>query len=257
MLILGGDIPRAPGLGWLGVGGREDPRKANHPLRANRLMEVERIRRNIRYPSFSWPLDQGQTGTCVGHGGKHWEITAPVRRTKRLGPPTAIDLYLETTKRDPYHKGQPDTSLQDGTDITSLFLVFRDLYGFVSDFDWTNDIDDVLDFMCSGQGGVVLGIPWYRSMFHTTREGIVLVDLASGLAGGHCIYADEVEWQRKGSEVPMLSGPNSWGRPLDFGKLDPKTGQTDGRWRMDLNDLRRFLVDGGEAVAGRELPRAA
>lgn len=228
----------------------EDPRKADHPLRA-RLDRATVKRRNVHLLMPGYPLDQGSTSTCCGHGGKHWELTAPVRRTKRLGPPTAIDIYLAATKRDPWHNGQPDTSLQDGTSITAVMLGLRDEFGLIESFDWTDNVDEIIDHLCSEGGNApVLGLPWLNSMFTTTPEGFVTVDWSSGMAGGHCLAMDSVNVTRG-----FASGPNSWGRPADFGKINPKTGLSDGRWRIDLDDLRRLLAEGGDACVAREVPR--
>jgi hypothetical protein len=240
-------LPSTPELGWLGF---EDRRKAAYPLQARLTASV---RRNVSYAMFGYPLDQGKTGTCVGFAGKHWELTAPVIGTKRLGPPTGIDFYLAATERDQWHGGQPDTTLKDGTSLTALMLGFRDKFQLITGFDWTDDPDTILDFMCGDDGGpVVLGLPWYRSMFETTEEGFLTVDPASGLAGGHAILCSHVNVTRG-----FLSGPNSWGRPADFGRLNKLTGQRDGRWRLDLDRLLYLLDEGGDCVAARQLPRAA
>jgi hypothetical protein len=234
------------GLGWRM---KEDPRKADHPLRVAAPVQ----RRNVHLLMPGFPLDQGQTGTCVGHGGKHWELTAPVRRTGRMGPPTAVDMYLAATKRDAWHNGQPDTSLQDGTSITALMLALRDEFGLISSFEWTDDVDKIIDHICSDDGNPpVLGVPWLRSMFETTPEGFVIFDWSSGWAGGHCIEMD-LHSETRGH----AGGPNSWGRPIDFGKINPKTGLSDGRWRIDYDQLRRLLAEGGDACIARELPRSA
>lgn len=233
------------GLGWAM---EEDSRLVDHPLRANRLPADEVPIRNVNYLMPGYPLDQGQTGTCVGHGVKHFELIAPVRRTKRLGYPTAIDFYLEATKRDPWHNGEPDTGLQDGTSVTAAMLALRDVFGYIESFDWTQDIAEVLQFMSLPDGGpVVLGLPWYQSMFTTGPDGIVKVDKASGLAGGHCITASWISVSRR-----LIGGPNSWGRPIDFGKLNRATGFRDGRWRMTWEDLGDLLLNGGVACAARE-----
>jgi hypothetical protein len=88
-------------------------------------------------------------------------------------------------------------------------------------------------------------------MFTTTVEGFVTVDWSSGLAGGHAILASMAN-----VKSGFIGGPNSWGRPADFGKLNLLTGQRDGRWRLDLDDLRRLLLEGGDAVAARQLAAA-
>lgn len=243
---------RVPGLGWKM---NEDPRKADHPLKA-RLATPAPLR-NISWAMFTHPLNQGMTSCCVGFATKHWELIAPVIRTRVLGPPTGVDFYLAATKRDPWHNGQPDTTLQDGTSITAMMLALRDEFHLIEGFDWTDKVDDILQFLCSPTGGpVVLGLPWLNSMFTTPPDGILKVDTTSGWAGGHAIAASLLSISRPGEGTdPIIGGPNSWGRPADFGKLDPKTGMRDGRWRMHVEDLRTLLREGGDACAARELRR--
>lgn len=234
------------GLGWKQ---KEDPRKADFMLRANRLPPEQVQLKNVNFAMFGFPLDQGQTGTCVGHAAKHWELTAPVIKTKRLGPPTAIEMYLAATARDEWHNGQPDTTLQDGTSITAMMLALRDEFHMISAFHWTDRVDDILQYMCMDDGNsIVLGLPWLNSMFTTDEEGFLNVDMNSGWAGGHCIDGSTLNVKRG-----FIGGPNSWGRPADFGKLNKKTGLRDGRWRMDLDKLRLLVREGGDACAAQEV----
>ncbi len=237
-------MPSYPGLGRIP---ERKPEQDRHPLRA-RLADVPVVRRNKRWPSFTWPLDQGRTGTCCGHGGKHWEITAPVIRTKRLGPPTAIDIYLKATTFDPWHGGKPDATLQDGTSVNAVMLALREL-GYVAEFIWEfDDLDPILDYV-STTSGVILGIDWPEAWFTTTPEGF-LRDLGPNedWVGGHCIFCDEVNFTRG-----YIGGPNSWGRPIDFGKVNPKTGLSDGRWRMSFEAAREVIIRrNGECCAAIE-----
>ena len=227
---------------------QDDHQKADCQLRPRLLRDGPVVRRNRYFPMFGWPLDQGMTGTCCGFAGKHWGLSAPVIQHRRLGPPTGIDLYLAATKRDPWHGGQRDTSLQDGTSLTALMLALRDEFGHIAEFLWTNEVDDIIDYMSRDDGGpVILGLPWGRSMMRTDQEGIVRVNRAEDFIGGHAICANRLNWKQG-----RIEGPNSWGRPADFGKLNPATGLSDGRFRFDLDDLRWLMERSGDAVIARE-----
>lgn len=231
-----------------GLGFRREaaPRRANFPLSAQLPETI--VRRNHYWPMFGLPLDQGATGTCVGHGGKHWEISVPVIRTQRLGPPTAIDLYLAATTRDPWHNGQPDTSLQDGTSVNALMLALRDQYKLIGAFDWElSRVDPVLDFL-SEVGPVIIGVNWYDSMFRTDQEGFLHLPTTARIAGGHCLCINGIDIKRG-----FVYGPNSWGQPADFGRFNPNTGRSDGRFRMSFELLARLIGEDGEACAAREL----
>jgi hypothetical protein len=234
------------GLGWKQ---KEDPRNADHRLKAL-LPRREVPLKNVTFPMFGYPLDQGQTGTCVGHAAKHWELTAPIIRTKRLGPPTAIDMYLAASKRDEWHGGQPDTTLQDGTSLTAVMLALRDDFHMISEFKWTDKVDEILQYLCmDGANSVVLGLPWKASMFTTDENGFLHVDRNSEWVGGHALDGSLL----RVAEPGHIGGPNSWGRPADFGKLNKKTGMRDGRWRLYLDDLHYLMGEGGDCVAAFEV----
>jgi hypothetical protein len=63
---------------------------------------------------FSKPLDQGNTGTCVGHGWKHRLMAAPMVR-KAGDKPSAFDIYDAAIKVDEWTDNDNDTDRQMGT----------------------------------------------------------------------------------------------------------------------------------------------
>jgi len=89
------------------------------------------------------------------------------------------------------------------------------------------DLDSSLQTLMDRPG--ITGIPWYNSMFNAPSNGMLTVDLTSGLAGGHELCVDEV----KAADAPgngtgeiIVGGPNSWGESWGY----------QGRWYMKASD---------------------
>lgn len=82
-------------------------------------------------------------------------------------------------------------------------------------------------------GPVLIGIPWYESMFTPARDGHIPVDKKSGLAGGHELLVREYDAVKDRVWVD-----NSWG--LSWGVR--------GRGYLNGADLRALLSDGGDVT---------
>lgn len=228
-----------PGFGRIYA---EDPRDDKYLARP--LLAVEPpTRKTVYYAMFSKPLNQGLTGTCVGHAGKHFMLTAPTIQTKPAVEPTAITLYKEACTRDEWTFNDSG-DLQFGTSIRGMMKALQDR-GLIGSYVWGRTVDDVIDWICSGKGPVILGTDWYRSMMQTTDEGIMQVDFSSGRAGGHGYLVSG--WDNKKG---LLTGPNSWGDT--FGRK-LKSGKRDGRFRLDPTKADRLISEGGEAGMAVEL----
>jgi hypothetical protein len=237
-----------------GLGRRAEhkPEQRRHLMRDHTMQGVTVVRKNTYWPMFSFPLDQGATGTCVGFGTKHWELSAPIIQTTRMGPPTGFDFYEAATTRDAWHNGRPDLTHQDGTSVNAAMLALRDVFGYIDHFDWAFNVDDIIDFLCT-HGPVILGVNWYSSMFTTDEEGILAITTGAKIEGGHCLCANQADIKRG-----LIGGPNSWGRPADFGKLNVRTGLRDGRWYMPLELIDRLVArEEGEAAASNEIRKVA
>jgi len=100
--------------------------------------------------------------------------------------------------------------------------------GRIQGYRWAFGLDEVIQTL-GYLGPVVLGIPWYESMYEAP-DGVVSVD--GQVAGGHCILARAISLSR---QAVMLR--NSWG---------PDWGIGGDAW-VTFADLDKLLRDQGEA----------
>jgi hypothetical protein len=109
--------------------------------------------------------------------------------------------------------------------------------GYIERYWWAFGIDQVIDTLV-GFGPVVIGIPWYDSMYTTRPDG--LVEVGGRMVGGHAITLTGFE--RRGFGSPrrareVVRWRNSWG--LGYGLR--------GDGFIAVEDLERLLADRGEA----------
>lgn len=129
----------------------------------------------------------------------------------------------------------------EGTSVLAGAKVIR-TEGYIDSYRWAFTIDDVIDALIE-IGPVVLGIPWFESMYETRPSGMVEVD--GRLVGGHCItltgYHPNIRLWREGwrERFEVCRWRNSWGQT--YGR------NGDGYIRVE--DLERLLWGryGGEA----------
>lgn len=246
------ETPAERGLGWLPA---PDPRDALHTIRSvmPNLTTPKIIRISTRLAFFSSPLDQGQEGTCVGHGFKHWMMTAPVV-SKAAQRPTAVELYLGALPRDEWSENDNPPDMQFGTSLNACAKYCRAL-GALDSWKHSENPDEVIDFLAgvdqeTGQrvgGGVILGLPWKDTMWDTDEKGFL--DVGGQEIGGHCVFGN---WWNQRAE--FMGGPNSWGR--SFGPLD-RRGRRTGFWKLTKAALFRLFDEGAHAVMALEkrIPR--
>lgn len=210
-----------------------DPRRMAFPMRPH-LQEVTSGR---ALPDFGVLehgriTDQDQTGTCVGQGLLGWENCYPRGRRHQQGIQTAFRWYDEATLIDPWPDNDLDrqagTSTQAGAQVAVK-------WGLGKSYVWATTLEDARASIVSEVSAVAFGTYWYWSMDDTDPNGILTVDLNSGIAGGHlwlCIGVVEMF-----GKVYYLC-QNSWGE--GWGK--------DGLFLVSEEDMRKLLYSGGEAV---------
>lgn len=171
-------------------------------------------------------LDQGQNGTCVGHGWASWLSCTPVQS---WGDPIAI--YNRATELDEWPGNEHD--LRSGTSVRAGVKVLEEL-GRVHSYVWANDSHDVANWILR-RGPVVIGIPWYQGMMVLSNDGYVV--LGGSQVGGHCVLVYGCDLTTR-----TLFLQNSWGS--GWGEL--------GRFKMTFDVLDSLLSDHGECCAAVE-----
>jgi hypothetical protein len=190
-------------------------------------------------------LDQGQEGSCVGHGVVGEWLASPVRG--RLGNYTtvgaqiaghqlAVAVYDAARKVDEFEGD--DT---EGTSVRAGLLVGRQR-GWYGGFNWAFNMRDLRAALQAGP--VVIGVEWHQDSYDTQPNGDLRV--TGPVVGGHCILVTGYSPNYNG-RGPRYRLRNSWGA---WGLR----GSGDGYVSPD--DLNRILfAAGGEAAipSGRHL----
>lgn len=197
-------------------------------------------------PSKVWtfnhtPLDQGHTGTCVGHGWKHSLMAMPLTR-KAEEPPSAFDIYDAAIKVDQWPENDNDTARQMGTSVRAGAQVLQTL-GLLKEYSWCYSADDIIRWL-AGQdakgkfvgGPVVIGIPWYQGMFETDANGFL--NISGALVGGHCLCLNELHADG------VIEGIQNWALPWG---LNGK-----GHFLIRPETLDVLVKQDGEACASTE-----
>lgn len=153
-------------------------------------------------------LDQGDLGSCVGNGWTAARATSPGARVKGSDEQTAVSLYSEACGLDDVAGGWPPEDTGSSVLAGAKAAVRR---GWFSSYSWAFTLDSVV--AAAVHGPVVIGIPWYNSMFEPVAgpggSSWLEVDRRSGLAGGHCLLVRGVSVGGRG--VPYFLLRNSWG----------------------------------------------
>jgi hypothetical protein len=182
-------------------------------------------------PDTSWafpvaPLDQGETGHCVGFSMANWGINLPVQ-----------DNYTNQDGHDFYYKckvvdGEPGA--EDGSNVRAAAKVLRQM-GKISNYAFASSINEIKYWLVNN-GPLIIGTDWTNDMFNPDIEGIV--HPTGDIAGGHAYLCNEV----KGDTY--LGFQNSWGAwGLNW----------TGKFYMLISEFVTLFRSGGEACAAVEL----
>lgn len=178
-------------------------------------------------------LDQGMTGTCVGHGWAGWSQGAPlmIKPSPEMQP---MALYDEFILNDEWTDNDVDPDRQFGTSVRAGAKVLKAM-GHIANYLWAESVDNLRAWHLAGFGTIVLGINWYTGMEDPDRHGVLHV--TGGIAGGHCVKT--TGWNDERDAVRIQ---NSWGRGW---------GEAGHAWILRA-DLARLLAEDGEACAAVE-----
>lgn len=168
-------------------------------------------------------LNQGQEGSCVGHGFAH-ELLATPFPIKGLNHPRAVAIYKKAQTLDQY----PGENYQ-GTSVLAGAKAVMQLYpGTMESYRWATNLQDVVATI-GYHGPVVLGVSWYQGMYEPDSKGFIHV--SGNVIGGHCLLALGVDIAKN---AVLLH--NSWGE--DWG--------IKGQCWISFDDIKRLLQEHGE-----------
>lgn len=203
--------------------------------------------RNVEPRTVLWEegtvTDQGSEGACVGFAWMNELLATPyapnTQPSSRTANRLARSYYYEAQKLD-------DTPGENyvGTSVLAGAKVIKNK-GFIDEYRWCFNIEDIRGALIS-EGPVVIGVPWYKKMYETTPEGLVVV--GGSKVGGHAIlltgYVPKLTIGSKTLEV--FRWRNSWG---------PDYGVNGSGW-ITAKDLKKLMRQGGEACVPmkRSLP---
>ena len=209
-----------------------DERSKEYGVR--KLLGTKPIEKQAIFWSEGTVLDQGSEGACVGFGWMAEVIASPMQPdeqpTEYLGNSLAQFYYEEAKKIDEW-PGED----YSGTSVLAGAKVMK-RQGFISEYRWCFSIEDIMDTIVK-RGPVVVGVPWYSSMYKTNSSG--LTSISGNKVGGHCLVITGYDPAMKiGSQtLEVFRWRNSWGK--EYGK--------NGSGYIKVSDLRRLFEEGGEA----------
>jgi hypothetical protein len=224
-----------------GLGRRHAPddRDCNFPMQA--LFRPKPKRRKQPW-EMERVLDQGDSGTCVGHAWRLWLEMAPKLHPASygLGP---FDIYRAAVLLDEFKENDGEatqmdpTKLVDGTSVRAGAKVMA-AQGYIGAYHWAYDAATIADYVTRADGSpVVMGTNWYHSMFDPDpRTG--RVEVKGPVDGGH---AWVIRWFD--SRHMLFTGVSSWGAEFGIG----------GQFFLRYEDLDRLVKEDGEACCGVEL----
>lgn len=188
-------------------------------------------------------LDQGPTGTCVGHACYNFLRSEPIQSAAK-SVPSPFAIYRAAVKLDIWtdndHEATDD--IPDGDARlefgTSIRAGMQALMGFerLKSYLWAFALQPALEFVLT-QGPVVLGVNWYSTFNSPDDEGIVRITENARLEGGHAVL-----WRGADTRRGLARISNSWGE--DWGR--------GGDFFLPLRDLERLIHEEGEACTAIE-----
>lgn len=229
-----------------------DPRLGRHVRhddrsRAYRFPTEGLTLRSVRHTRRIPVLDQGQLGSCTGNAGIGACGTDPLYGSvpSRIQPllvaqgayplneDGAVELYSAATRLDDAPGQYPPTDT--GSDGLSVAKALK-AAGMIAGYRHTFTLQDAL--LALTVTPVLTGVNWYNSMFDPQPDGRLVVDFASGLAGGHEFVVDEIDVENEDIWATQSWGP-AWGVFRD--------GRP-GRFRIGFTDYGRLLAQQGDVT---------
>lgn len=189
-----------------------------------------------------WPigvvLDQGQEGSCVGHGwtGELVSSPRPFKTAPEHGHEFAVNLYSRAKVLDEW----PGEDYSGTSVLAGAKAVVEK--GFMGSYRWAFGVEDVRSAVIS-EGPVVIGIPWRQGMYEASNG---VVSVTGNVVGGHCLvltgYNPRARLVGQPGYHEIFRWRNSWG--LGYG--------LNGNAFIKIEDLAGLLYGGGEACVPQD-----
>jgi hypothetical protein len=220
-----------------------DDRDCLYPAR----LVLDRLSPKRRATPWKRPrvLDQGATGTCVGHGWRGWYEAEPTLHGVGEGP-DAFTIYRQAVLLDGFADNDGDATapayqLQAGSTVRAGAKAMQ-ADGVIGSYVWAFRAKEIADYVTRVDGSpVVVGTNWYRGMFEPDRK-TGRVRMTGGIAGGHC-------WVVNWFDGKLFECYTSWGD--SFGLKD--ANGIGGMFKLSMGQLDRLIREDGEACMGVEL----
>jgi C1A family cysteine protease len=182
---------------------RFDERSKRYAAKKKSARRADRVYKRWTPPSIV--LDQGKEGACVGFGATAAIMSSPGSHVLKNPTQFASGLYKFAKFID-----QWEGERYVGTSVLAGLKSLQRL-GFIKEYRWCFKTADVIDALLT-TGPVVVGIPWYESMYETKANG--LVEVGGAEVGGHCLllYGYNPAKVLRGDGVQeVVYWRNSWG----------------------------------------------
>jgi len=179
-------------------------------------------------------LDQGNTGTCVGHGWANFLRCAPIQSNAGIDA-LRWQIYKDAILLDEWPDNDYDPHMQYGTSVRAGAQATTNLSRLKS-YLWAFSLQPTIEWVLT-QGPVVLGTNWYDSMFHTDVNGLLTIKPRAKVVGGHCYLLRGVN-TKKALATCSNSWGDSWGESGDF--------------YLSFKDLERLILEDGEVCTAIE-----
>jgi hypothetical protein len=238
-----------PAQPFLGRRAIHDPRDLRHEHRMRTYLATVPAPPRPTPWGFAWPpLDQGRTGTCVGHAGKELLLAEPLPQGTPTSQPTAFDLYDLACTLDEFTDNDNDATAgrQSGTSGNGLMKALRAL-AYITAYKNAdpNDPGPELNDWLALVGPVCVGIDWPENWFNTDDHG-TLPPPSANIAGGHEIL---IRWHDAANDRYLIQ--QSWGTAV--GAYVPTIGQRDGLMYAKTAYILDLIKHDGDAKAPTEV----
>lgn len=171
-------------------------------------------------------LNQGDTGTCVGHGTTHALEDKPIRTPGDVDP---YAIYRLACTLDPWTDND-DGDLDAGTSVLAGMKAAQQM-GYIESYYSVTTMEE-WDHVLMEVGDIVIGINWYSSFDAVGPDGYAELNPNLGIRGGHCLKADA---RNRGTGWNRLK--NSWGRDFAY----------HGWLFLEDSAIEQLMAEGGDA----------